>query len=226
MSARVLRFEGSVHGQCMRLLPWYVNGTLEDEERALVAQHLADCAECRSEIAEQQQLQESWLSAADAGDASGSFLRLRRRMQKQDRHSVPSWWGRVRDSWRQAPTWLRVTLAAQCGLVLALGGMLVGQYRGGEHYAAYRTLGDDAADHDLTSAIAQHRLVVVFDPRVDHAQMQRLLRASGARIVDGPNDAGAYVLAVPASSRAAARETLRAGPGVVLVEDLTPGVPQ
>ena len=50
--------------------------------------------------------------------------------------------------------------------------------------------------------------------------MQQLLRASQARIVDGPNEAGAYVLAVPVGREASVRDALRAAPGVTLVESL------
>jgi len=67
--------------------------------------------------------------------------------------------------------------------------------------------------------------VVVFDPGIDEARLRALLRASEARIVDGPNDAGAYVLAVPAARVAAVRTALRAAPGVRLVESLAPETP-
>ena len=36
MSGRVLPFEGSAHDEAQRLLPWLVNGRLEDRERAVV----------------------------------------------------------------------------------------------------------------------------------------------------------------------------------------------
>ena len=47
-----------------------------------------------------------------------------------------------------------------------------------------------------------------------------LLAASGARIVDGPNEAGAYVLAVPPARLGGVRDALRSAPGVVMVEAL------
>ena len=67
------------------------------------------------------------------------------------------------------------------------------------------------------------RLVVMFDPRISHAEMQRLLRLSRARIVDGPNDAGAYVLAVQTNGEKAALDALRGEPGVALVQSLDRG---
>jgi hypothetical protein len=52
--------------------------------------------------------------------------------------------------------------------------------------------------------------------------MRGLLRASDARIVDGPNDAGAYVLAVPQARVTQVRDALRSAPGVMLVATLGP----
>ena len=39
------------HDEIDRLLPWYVNDTLGDAERALVAAHIAACRECRDNVA-------------------------------------------------------------------------------------------------------------------------------------------------------------------------------
>jgi len=39
------------HERTQQLLPWLVNGTLEDAERQAVEEHLAACAECRGELA-------------------------------------------------------------------------------------------------------------------------------------------------------------------------------
>jgi hypothetical protein len=66
----------------------------------------------------------------------------------------------------------------------------------------------------------------VFDPRISAAQMQRLLEASDARIVDGPTDAGAYVLSVPADRAEGVRDALRAAPGVTMVESLSARPPR
>lgn len=39
------------HEQVSLLLPWFVNGTLDSGEHELVRRHLADCSECRSDLA-------------------------------------------------------------------------------------------------------------------------------------------------------------------------------
>jgi len=45
--------------KCMmvrELLPWYVNGTLPDDEARLVAAHISECDSCRDELVESMQL--------------------------------------------------------------------------------------------------------------------------------------------------------------------------
>ena len=65
-------------------------------------------------------------------------------------------------------------------------------------------------------------LVIAFDPHLDEARLRSLLLASQARIVDGPNEAGAYVLAVAPARLPMVRDALRAAPGVTLVAALGP----
>src|SRR3954463_2666539 len=54
--AEIIRLRGSPHEQAQQLLPWYVNGTLEADEAAEVETHLAECAECRADLAAEQVL--------------------------------------------------------------------------------------------------------------------------------------------------------------------------
>lgn len=223
MSGRVLRFEGSAHNQVMRLLPWYVNGTLEGDELLQVAQHLIGCAECRGEVDELRRLQSVCARRESAPDATPSFVRLRHRLQ-EDRARPPSRWDGLRRNWRRAPTWLRITLAAQSCVVFALAGVLVGQQLSADRSITppapmYRALGN-AAPMDHARGNHDARLVVVFASHISHAEMQRLLRMSRTRIVDGPNDVGAYVLVVPANDQKAALDALRGERGVAMVESL------
>ena len=50
MMADIIRLRGSAHEQTQALLPWYVNNTLDAEDRALVDTHLSECSECSSEL--------------------------------------------------------------------------------------------------------------------------------------------------------------------------------
>ena len=206
MSGRVLRFEGSAHLEAEQLLPWLVNGTLQGDELARVQQHLDECAACRRDVAWLRSLQAACLDeAAPAGDTAHLPRRLRRRLplaKDGRRHEAAS-----------RRRWLHGVIAAQAVLVLALGIALV------------RVTPPPAPAYHTLSATetARDRLVVVFDPQLSEGRMRQLLRASDARIVDGPTDAGAWILSVPAARAPALREALRAAPGVTLVESLGPG---
>ena len=212
MTGRVLPFEGPIHVEAERLLPWLVNGTLQDEERVLVEQHLVDCTQCQREVAWLRALQAQTArdgKTTDAADTGQAVQRLRRRI---DTERVSRRVEVQQTGWHQRGQrrpWLHWAIAAQAAIILVLGIALI---HDSWPAAAYRTLG--AAD------VPSAQLVVVFDPHVSEAQMRRLVRASDARIVDGPTDAGAYVLSVPSAHAKAVREALRAAPGVTLVKSL------
>jgi anti-sigma factor RsiW len=196
MSARVLPFDAATHKVVDVLLPWFVNGTLEDEERALVEQHLRQCERCRREV---EWLQE--LHAACAG-ASPAVPRLREQLMTSHARG------------RRAVPWSRAVMAAQLAAILVLGAAVVGD----ETRAPYRTLG--AAD---SAARAPASLVVVFDPALTELDLRRMLRAVGARIVDGPTQANAYLLDVDPGAREQALRALKVDRRVVLVEPLGEG---
>ncbi|MEP6632789.1 MAG: zf-HC2 domain-containing protein [Luteimonas sp.] len=216
MSGRIVDFEGHAHRDAERLLPWLVNGTLESEESAWLQRHIDECALCQRELVELRALQSAYAQDAQAAssDPEQAWKRLRERLRNSGNtealRSRRRWWRSAADDWRQTTPWLRYALTAQAA-ALALGLAL---WAPRERPAEYRTLG--------ASTAARGALVIVFDPRTTEAQVARLLRASEARIVDGPNDAGAYVLAVPSERLATVRDALRAAPGVTLVESLSP----
>ena len=215
MSGRILQFEARRHVEAMRLLPWRVNGRLDEAERGWVDAHVAGCSECRQEIDALRELQ-SGCRALDAGtdDASGAergWQRLQARLQPA---LATSGVRPVQRPWMR-PRWQRWAIAAQAAVIAILAVVLWQQ----PEPAAYHTLG-------AASAAKPGNLVIVFDPRTDESRMRRLLLASQARIVDGPNDAGAYVLAVPPARLPMIRDALRAAPGVTLVATLAPGASQ
>jgi hypothetical protein len=219
VSGRVLPFACSQHRQAERLLPWLVNGTLDVDERAMVERHVDACADCQQQLAQWQALQETCaVPTAHALDPMPSFTRLRSRLQLSRARPSVSRWSAMRSAWMTAPPWLRGAVAAPCALLLALTGVWFAR----EQPAPYRMLGDTPA---TVPASTDARLGGVFEPGASQARTQQLLRASQARIVDGPNDVGAYVLAVPAVRVASVRDALRAAPGVTLVESLDPGPP-
>src|SRR5947199_119876 len=87
MSGRVLRLDPAAHKVADALLPWFVNGTLDADERALVEQHITECARCRDEV---EWLRE--LHAACAGLGSvGARLSAGRTRSTSYLLEAPAW---------------------------------------------------------------------------------------------------------------------------------------
>ncbi|GAB3361242.1 zf-HC2 domain-containing protein [Lysobacter tyrosinilyticus] len=214
MSGRVLEFEMRAHNEVQRLLPWLANDALEADERERVQRHLDACAECRRDLQEMLALQALIADRAEQGtdgDADAGWQRMRQRIGPT-RPGRDSWWQALSRSWTRAPTWMAWAVALQAGLTVALAAAL---WWPRSEPVAYRALGHVMARNG--------NLLIVFDPAISEAQLRRLLDVSDARIVDGPNEAGAYVLAVPEGRVESVRDALRAAPGVTMVERLAAG---
>lgn len=112
--------------------------------------------------------------------------------------------------------WRNWALAAQ-GVVIAGLGVLLWPVVGGQSAderatPVYRALG--------SGAVAAPDVVVMFQPEARLADVQRVLQASGARIVDGPTVTGAYLVDVEAARMPQLLAVLRADPAVRLAEPL------
>jgi hypothetical protein len=215
MNGRILPFEDRRHGEAQRLLPWLANGRIEDSERAWLEQHVAECRACERELDALRTLQSVFLhSAPPRADTTASrraeagWKRLRPRLRAEPAPRV-SPWRALQRQFALAPRWMGAAVMAQA---LALFVLAFALWRPASMAPAYRTLG--------ATPVASGNLVVAFDPQLAESRMRGLLRASEARIVDGPNDAGAYVLAVPPARVDMVRDALRAAPGVTLVATL------
>lgn len=212
MTGRVLQLDPAAHKVADVLLPWLVNGTLEGDELAFVQQHVSRCASCQREVEWLRGLHAACL-AGEASPAAAPALRgLRHQLEE------PPSGGRARPSprsfWSRLQPWSRWAIAAQLAAVLVVGVLLLPSLDG---RATYRTLGAGSA-----KAVASGSLVVVFEPDTTEADLRRILRQAGARIVDGPTQANAYVLDVPEQEKNQALQTLRAQRATLLVEPLGP----
>jgi len=222
VSGRVLSFEGRSHGDVERMLPWYANGTLDADDAVLVRQHLADCAQCRGEIATLRALMDAHgePGADDIAGVDRDWSRLRNRLRAQRQMATRPGFQRMRTGWRMSAPWMRVAMAAQFGVVAILAVFLLRAERApppAPDDAPYRTL-----SAPVVTVAAGDTLLVVFDPRLTDAQLRELLGANHARIVDGPNTAGAFVVAAPKGQAEPVRNALRASPGIVMAELLSP----
>jgi len=211
VTGRVLQIDPAAHKVADVLLPWLVNGTLEGDELAFVQQHVATCARCQREVEWLREFHAACVAGESEpqGSTSAAFRSLRHKLEARPKErSIGSWFHRF----RLGHSWTRWVIAAQLAVIVALGGAFI---VGDDSPAAYRTLGSRAAGEATTGS-----LVVVFDPTTTEADLRRMLRDIGARLIDGPTRTNAYVLEVPDTRREQAVRVLRNERAVVLVESL------
>lgn len=191
------------HREVRELLPWYVTGQLGEPDRARVAAHLACCADCRDELAAERAI-----GAEVAGmplDVELGWLRMSRALDQAERpRRLPASLMRlIADRPRSA----MLLIAAQFVLLIAAIAFLPSVRQPGD----YRVLASSAAK-------AHGDILVMFAPDAPAADVAALLAASGARIVDGPTTAGAFLLTTPAGAQATALASLRGSRRVTLAE--------
>lgn len=201
---KIFNFEDARHQQTQGLLPWYVNGTLDSAETAAVEKHLTECDECRADLERERVLGRE--VAHLPLDADHGWERMRARLegaaQPPGRPAVALLRRRVPLGW---------ALAAQAAcLALAVGAAV---WLAPSQNHTYRALG-------ASTPPTNGNVVVIFKPDVSEATLRGALREVGARVVDGPTTADAYVLHVDAARRADALIRLRANGEVTLAEPI------
>ena len=205
--AEITQLHGSAHDKTQRLLPWYNNGTLDEDEVALVEEHLAECAECRAACAADAELARD--VAAMPLDPEHGWAALTGDL---DRDHAPTT-SNVAFFRRRVPVaWMIGGQAAAAVLAVAI-------------FTAVPTRTPDQTYHALASApvAPAGNAVVVFKPETSEAAMRAALLGAGARVVGGPNASGAYVLQLPANSRATALKQLGGMPAVLVAQPIGAG---
>jgi len=172
-----------VDKRIQELLPFYVNGSLGDAERAEVEAMLATDPDIRAEV---------------------EFLsRLRSEVKDVDLESSPGELGLarvLRTIETPAPRWQTGRLAASFVAGLSIAGIL-----------AYMTGSQDAGEFvQASQGAGATTLTIAFQPLAQEAQISKLLIENGLEIVSGPSALGIYKVATidgkaPGSAIAALR---------------------
>ena len=189
------------HQEIIESLPWYVNGTLDQAERAAVTQHLAaGCDECAREVKSLRALHKAVKAVGDEAPEPSPFLLNRAlaeiedyertRAQDQSRQSVkapasPSLWDRLRESWSpRTPVFARLALATQLALVLVLGAVAVYQYENPQ--VIYKTTSDNSG--------TKAKLSVIFNENATEGGIRQTLEEIHGSIIEGPTAQGRYTI--------------------------------
>jgi Putative zinc-finger len=205
--------------QMSELIPWYVNGTIAEEDRVRLEDHLSQCVGCSSDVSHERRVAQ--LMNADSPVEympTASLKRLQSRLDDTgDRETSRS------DAQTSAPAarrrampWQGLLAASAAVMAVALGLLATDRW--------LQLRNDSAGDEyqTVTSSAPRAPGVViraVFAPDVTLVQLQRILDESQLKIVAGPTEAGVYSLAMNSShSISASLSLLRAHPEVRFAE--------
>jgi hypothetical protein len=211
------------HQEAQELLPWYVTGTLDAAERLMVESHLADCPECQAELASERRLRAE--VAAMPLDAELGWAAFRQRLEAEAKVVTPPLPPRRASRLPAMGAALRGAIAkpgrtgwimaAQAAALVLVATLVIPSFN---PPAAYRTL---SAPPTATSTAGN--VIVMFRPNTPEQDMRRTLVENGARLVDGPTEANAYILAVPFPQRTATLAKLRAQTDILMAEPIDSG---
>jgi anti-sigma factor RsiW len=186
------------HDDVWHVLPFYVNGTLRGQRRVDVEGHLATCAECRAELATQNQVRETILREdVRQESAQTSFDQLWERILEDEAVAQAHLSGDAppvvpRPRAGRAMKWLVAAVIVEGVGLATLSAMTWSQ--GLSESPDYRTLSTQQAP------IPGGQIRAVFSPELTLADLQSLLSSSKLSVVGGPTEAGVYTLALENSA--------------------------
>ena len=166
------------------LLPWYVNGTLDAEERKQVEAYLERSRPARDEVellrALRQQVKEEPLENSPGELGLQRLKRDIKQAEQQPQDSTDKMGGKVITV---ASFWRPLAVAA-CLAVVIQAGVMVGMNSG------MIPTGGDVTIAGKAPAVLQ----VTFAPDATEQDIREVLQSAGASIADGPTALGIYNL--------------------------------
>ncbi|CAE6766527.1 zf-HC2 domain-containing protein [Xanthomonas arboricola pv. corylina] len=195
------------------LMPAVLLDSATEEENTWLIAHVAKCASCSAEFAQQNRLRQALaLPSAVKLDANTGLQRLLGRLDAPEQASAPA-----PPAARRSGSWTVRALAA-AALVQAIGlGVMGVRLAAPAPSHDYRTLSSATAQ-----PVPQGAIRVVPDAKMTVADWDRLLHAQQLQVIGGPNEMGAYTV-VPAQPQPPAQpqqtvQQLRANPGIRMAE--------
>ena len=200
---------GSDCPHAWELMPWVLLDSASGEQAAWLENHLAGCASCRAEFAQQSRLRLALSLPPDPSlDAEAGLNRLLARIDASDpQKAAPP---------PQPRAWLVRALAAAV-LVQAVGLGVLGVKLASVENPPYRTLSE------TPPPAPPGAIRVVPDAGMSLADWNDLLHALHLQVVHGPNSVGAYTV-VPTDAAATAGQILpklRAARGIRFAEPIS-----
>lgn len=197
------------HDAVWNLLPWYLNGTLDEAEATRVREHIARCLACRDEAGEQEVIRANIADADSRPErAPAAFSML---MDRIDTTSEEDLAGRDEAATTARATWpaaLRLAaVLAVTASIWALTTVRNGTPEPSPTNNEFTVLGDPSA--------CVGDLSVVFDPAATDAAIRELLRSEGLEIACGPTPENLYKLRLGDRQSQASTATRLRAEGIV-----------
>ena len=199
-------------GRFQELLPWYVNGTISDADRAWVDRYVADDPLARAELDWYRSLSTRMKDSAPAVPATIGLSKAMT-LIRGDRPTLAERLSAFFGGFVMRPAFALAgfaIIAAQTGLILNL-------------------MGDKDESSEMRAAqtvpVKEGPLLKLnFAPDAKEADIRLLLMSVQGSLVGGPGQLGDYYVRVAAGKEAAAAAQLKAAP-IVQAVTLAPGLP-
>jgi len=185
------------HQDISALLPWYVNGSIGEQERQRVEAHLIVCGGCRNDLAQEQRIYQG-MTAESAVEymPAASLKRLQARLDDvvaaaspDPRADVPAY---REKAGRRPMAWQGLMAASVAVMAVAISLLAADRWMQSRARAA-------APDYYTVTTSAPRApgevIRAVFSPTITLVELQALLDEAQLRIISGPTAAGVYSLA-------------------------------
>jgi hypothetical protein len=180
------------HHEVSGLIPWYVNGTLDERARRKVDAHIGVCAVCSDDMVVQRRLFGAMDSATTVDYMPiPSLRRLQARLDLMPaQEPAPTMPAAAQP--RGQTTWRTLMAASVSGAVVAVGLLAA------DRWIQFDARASTPTYHTVTSAAPRPRdevIRAVFAPNITLVELQSILQEAQLRIISGPTEAGVYSLA-------------------------------
>ncbi len=177
------------------LLPWYVNGTLDTQERNLVKMHIANCDKCKKSIKLLEVIARKERESVDNGPGELAFQQFKKQLKQERTAKV-----------KRVPSWWQPAMAAAILVIIVQSVFLVkpSGIRGIAPFDTVRSVDsrvpvmvsglNDTPDIDPFNPSWGAVIKVKFLPDATEQEIRSLLFDIDGTFIDGPNSAGVYTI--------------------------------
>jgi hypothetical protein len=187
--------DGAEHREIVSFMPWYVNGTIGEQDRQRVDLHLRGCAHCREDLLLERQVHERMTAETGVEYMPGASLKRLQGRLDQLQAGIPEHAAPPPAAWRRSGLTARPyrLMAAS----VAVGALALSVW-GTNRWVQLRTRESQADYYTVTTSRTRPPNEVVravFSPTITLDELQGILKDSDLRIISGPSEAGVYSLA-------------------------------